>query len=347
MTDCGVRDAVQKHAKYVNSTDVVMRMQQRNGELLASYELLNGESGWCRMADAVRVVALQYLSGVRASARLFYYPGSDLKIADKLLSLFSRSGAEHFVEVFGGSGVVTYRVAVRGMFKTIVYNDVDDLLTDTFAAVRDMPQEVAWRLLTTPCSRRYWQRVARAIRTGEIRYWTRADRAAAVIYYHHLSIAGSANRTSSFFATRARADGSIASRCGELAAVAAAVLEWAVAWRPVAIENMDFRRVIQTYDRERTLFYCDPPFVAERWGRYYRRGFEHRDMQDLIELLHSIKGKFVLKLTDRNLKYDYVRDFARKYAVETLDVRVTNKRKDEGRIVLIHNMPGLDMWLRT
>jgi len=305
--------------------------------------------GACRVADVMRAIAVRYLSGVRAPARLFYYPGSDLKIVDKLLGLFSRSGAEHFVEVFGGSGVVTYHVAARGMFKTVIYNDVDDLLTGTFAAVRDMPQEVAWRLLLTPCSRRYWQRVARAMRTGEIRYWTRADRAAAVIFYHHMAVAGVANRTSgaSFLGARVRPDGSIASRCGELVVVAAAVLEWAVAWHHVVIENMDFRDVIRKYDSDRTLFYCDPPYIAERWGRYYRYYFEHRDMQDLLELLRGVKGRFVLKLTVRNLRYDYVRNFAKNYAAETLDVRVSNKRKNEGRIALIHNMPGLDAWMWT
>jgi len=63
------------------------------------------------MADVVRTVAMQHLSGVKPAPRLFYYPGSDLKIVDTLLRLFSRSGAEHFVEVFGGSGVVTDRMA--------------------------------------------------------------------------------------------------------------------------------------------------------------------------------------------------------------------------------------------
>jgi DNA adenine methylase len=291
---------------------------------------------------------MRYLSAQPPSARLFYYPGSDLKIIDTLIMLFSRSGASYFVEVFGGSGVVTYRAARSGMFKTVVYNDVDSLLTDTFLTIRDVPQEVAWRLLTTPCSRRYWQRVARAIRTGEIRYWTRADRAAAVVFYHHMSIDGAANRTSSFFGARVRPDGTITARCGELAAVAAATLEWALVWRNVVIENLDFRDVFRKYDSEKTLFYCDPPYVAERWGRYYRQGFEHKDLQDLLALLRDAKGKWILKLTDRNLNYDYIHDFSKNYAIEMLNARVTNKRKDEGRIVLIHNMTRqlvLDAWL--
>jgi DNA adenine methylase len=291
-------------------------------------------------------LALQYLRGVSPRKQLFYYPGSDAKLVDALLRLFSQSGSQYFVEVFGGSGITTYAVAKSGAFKTVVYNDADDLLTDVFTAIKDMPQEVAWRLLTLPCSKRYHQRVARAIRIGEIKYWTRADRAAAVVFYHHMSYVGAANRTSSFFGARIRPNGAINARCGELVATAATVLDWALTWRPVVVENLDFRDAIRKYDSEKTLFYCDPPYVAERWGRYYRRQFEHRDMQDLLALLRSVRGRFVLKLTDRNLKYGYVREFASNYSIVKTDVRVTNRRRDEGYVVLIHNTSNtLEPWL--
>jgi DNA adenine methylase len=301
----------------------------------------------CRVLDVIRDLAFQYLRNVAPKKQLFYYPGSDAKLVGVLFKLFAQSGASYFVEVFGGSGVTTHAVAMSGAFKAVVYNDVDDLLTDVFTAVKDMPQEVAWRLLALPCSKRYHQRVARAIRTGEIRYWTRADRAAAVIFYHHMSHVGAANRTSSFFGARVRKDGTINARCGELVAIAATVLDWAVVWRFVTIENMDFRDVIRKYDSEKTLFYCDPPYIAERWGRYYRRQFEHSDMQDLIAILQNIRGRFVLKLTDRNLKYGYIREFAKGYSVEKTNVRVTNRRRDEGYVVLIHNIPNtLEPWLK-
>jgi DNA adenine methylase len=297
--------------------------------------------------DVLRDLALQYLRNVASRGQLFYYPGSDAKLVDALLKLFNQSGASYFVEVFGGSGVTTYAVAKSGAFKAVVYNDADDLLTDVFLAVRDTPQEVAWRLLTLPCSKRYHQRVARAIKTGEIRYWTRADRVAAVIFYHHMSYVGVANRTSSFFGARIRPNGNVTTRCGELVATAATVLDWTLTWRSVVVENLDFRDAIKKYDTEKTLFYCDPPYVAERWGRYYRRQFEHGDMQELLELLRNIRGRFVLKLTDRNLKYGYVRDFAGNYSVEKTGIRVTNRRKNEGYVVLIHNMSHtLERWLK-
>ncbi len=301
----------------------------------------------CRVSDILRDVAVQYLRGVASRQQLFYYPGSDAKLVDTLLKLFTQSDASYFVEVFGGSGVATYHVAKSGAFKAVVYNDVDDLLTDVFLAVKDMPQEVAWRLLTLPCSRRYHQRIARAIKTGEIRYWTRADRAAAVMFYHHMSYVGAANRTSSFFGARIRPNGTITARCGELVATAATVLDWSLAWRSVVIENMDFRDAIKKYDSDKTLFYLDPPYIAERWGRYYRHQFEHSDMRDLLELLQSIRGRFVLKLTDRNLKYGYVHEFVKNYAVEKTGIRVTNRRRDEGYVVLIHNTSRtLETWLK-
>jgi len=217
-------------------------MTRGGGALCAS------AAGDCRVLDVLRDLALQYLRSVAPKRQLFYYPGSDARLVDMLLGLFSRSGASYFVEVFGGSGVVTYAAARSGAFRTVVYNDADDLLTDVFLAVRDVPQEVAWRLLTLPCSRRYHQRVARAMRTGEIRYWTRADRVSAVIFYHHMSYVGAANRTSSFFGARIRQNGTVSARCGELAAVAATILEWAITWRSVTIENMDFREEINKYE---------------------------------------------------------------------------------------------------
>jgi DNA adenine methylase len=110
---------------------------------------------------------------------------------------------------------------------------------------------------------------------------------------------------------------------------------------------MDFRKLIRTYDKENTLFYCDPPFVAEKYRRYYRHNFEHKDMQELLELLRDIKGKWILKLTYRNLKYDYINNFAKNYAIRVLNVGVGGKRKEEGRIVLIHNVSGLDTWIKT
>jgi len=63
----------------------------------------------------------------------------------------------------------------------------------------------------------------------------------------------------------------------------------------VTIENLDYAECIKRYDRPHTLFYCDPPYL-ETNGYLY--DFTPDDHAKLAELLHSIKGKFLLSIND-------------------------------------------------
>lgn len=65
--------------------------------------------------------------------------------------------------------------------------------------------------------------------------------------------------------------------------------------REVSFECKDFRYILDTYDSEKTLFYCDPPYVESTRGqdRYeYEIGDDgHRE---LVERLLKLKGAVVL-----------------------------------------------------
>ena len=69
--------------------------------------------------------------------------------------------------------------------------------------------------------------------------------------------------------------------------------------RNVVIENKDFEALIKTYDRENTLFYCDPPYVGTEG--YYQTGFGEKQHRALSERLSAIKGKFLLSYNDCEL----------------------------------------------
>lgn len=66
--------------------------------------------------------------------------------------------------------------------------------------------------------------------------------------------------------------------------------------RRVIIENLDFEHLIKTYDRENALFYCDPPYFETE--KYYRARFQESDHKRLADVLHSIKGRFLLSYND-------------------------------------------------
>jgi DNA adenine methylase len=61
----------------------------------------------------------------------------------------------------------------------------------------------------------------------------------------------------------------------------------------VQIENDTAIKVIQRYDSEDTLFYCDPPYPHDSRGDSQAYAYEMTDEQhrELASVLHNVKGK--------------------------------------------------------
>jgi DNA adenine methylase len=61
------------------------------------------------------------------------------------------------------------------------------------------------------------------------------------------------------------------------------------------IEHLDWVKCIEKYDREHTLFYCDPPY----WGTAgYGVDFDLSQYDRMASLAKSIKGKMVISVND-------------------------------------------------
>jgi DNA adenine methylase len=64
----------------------------------------------------------------------------------------------------------------------------------------------------------------------------------------------------------------------------------------VQIDHSPAIEVIQRYDSEETLFYCDPPYPHDSRGdaNAYRYEMSDHDHQGLAEVLRNVKGKVAL-----------------------------------------------------
>ncbi len=63
----------------------------------------------------------------------------------------------------------------------------------------------------------------------------------------------------------------------------------------VVVEHMDWAACIERYDREHTLFYCDPPYwVTEGYGV----GFWLDEYRRMAELMRSVKAKVIVSVND-------------------------------------------------
>lgn len=92
----------------------------------------------------------------------------------------------------------------------------------------------------------------------------------------------------------------------------------------VTIEHLDFRKLIQVYDRPETLFYLDPPYLG---FPEYRHNMVERDFEELNELLTGLRGKFLMSLND----HPRLREIFGGFKIETVLTRYSCARRTEGR----------------
>lgn len=81
----------------------------------------------------------------------------------------------------------------------------------------------------------------------------------------------------------------------------------------VVIENQDFEHILKTYDKNKTLFYLDPPYYEAE--KYYSDKFAPEDHIRLKEILEKIKGKFLLSYND----CEYIRNLYNGYNIIEVD----------------------------
>lgn len=102
----------------------------------------------------------------------------------------------------------------------------------------------------------------------------------------------------------------------------------------VTIENRNALDVIATYDCPDAFHFVDPPYVNSDCG-HYEGVFSERNMEELLQLLASVKGNFMLTM----FPFDMIDRYAQKngwiiHKVErTISASKLSRRKQEEWIV--------------
>ena len=78
-------------------------------------------------------------------------------------------------------------------------------------------------------------------------------------------------------------------------------------------ENKDFENLIKVYDRDKALFYLDPPYYGTE--KYYSAEFSLEDHVRLTDTLRNIKGKFLLSYND----CEEIRELYKGFSVENIE----------------------------
>lgn len=184
---------------------------------------------------------------------------------------------DRYIEVFGGAGWVLFAEDRAG--KMEVYNDVNGNLVNLFRCVKYHPdalqKELEWVLISR-------EQFFDCLSQADARGMTDIQRAARFF----CAIKNSFGTDLRSFGVRSR----------DMQATISYLQQVSKRLNRVVIENVDFERLIRTYDRESALFYLDPPYYEAE--KYYPDRFNHEDHIRLRDALSCIKGKFVLSYND-------------------------------------------------
>lgn len=211
------------------------------------------------------------------------YPGSKWRIADWIISHFPEHHS--YLEPFFGSGGVFFNKP-RSDIETI--NDLDGDVVNLFKWIRDDPERLAREIYFTPYSREIYESAFQKEPKNSLEK--------AVFFYIKLNM-GHGFRTNGKkvgwkmdVQGRERAYGA-----ADWCKVPEKIMEATERLRGVQIENRPAIELIQRFNFENVLIYCDPPYVlSSRAMKQYREEMADEDHEKLLDTLLKHKGPVVI-----------------------------------------------------
>lgn len=219
----------------------------------------------------------------------FAWVGGKSKLAARIIKEFPEH--ERYVEVFGGALNVFYR---KHRSPLEVVNDINADLVNLHLQIQKRPQSLHATINAMLISRDMFNQIKAKVLKP------RNDIQRAAYYYYMLSLS---------FASRGEHFAMPRGSKPRVKNIYRDFHVWSRRLRGVCIENMDFAKLISTYDYPQTLFYLDPPYIGTE--SYYNtpKGFHIDQHIQLANMLKNIQGKFVLSYNDCEVVRDLYKDF--------------------------------------
>jgi len=212
------------------------------------------------------------------------YMGGKYHLTDTLLNLIPEHNT--YVEVFGGAGHV---ILQKKPVEINIYNDINTDLVTFFKVLQD--KDKALQLLNlidvTPYSRQYFNEIRDNL-------YIPPNLDADILKAYKLILYMQQAFASKFINIKPTWSYTIQKHnlADEWHRLPAKLYPFIDVLKNILIENKDFRDLIQTYDYENCLFYCDPPYYDREF--YYEGSFSEQDHIDLANILNNVKGKVLL-----------------------------------------------------
>ncbi len=232
----------------------------------------------------------------------FAYFGGKSLLYKWILEHFPTGNISTFVDVFGGSGVITLNAP---QYATAIYNEIDYGLYCLFKQIKinDIHFQTELNWLAQTYSRRngitFYQNGRRILDLEKIwefakdtKFNDEASMAMKTFVKYRLSMSGCGKS----LAKCNRMRRGMPELQSKFLSSIDNITHISTRLQDVTLENLDFRTLIQKYDSPNTFFYEDPPYWGENrtTKKVYNHEFTEQDHGDLAYLNRSMQGKFLL-----------------------------------------------------
>lgn len=222
-----------------------------------------------------------------------------------------------YVELFFGAGWVYFG---KETSKVEVINDIDKELINLFKMIKYHAPEIE-RMLEYHFSGRD---MFEEYKNCTLEYLTEINRAVRFLYLISQSFGGRGGHYG--YGTNSRPAPQIFYKnvLGDLKE----------RLRNTYVENLNFEKIIDKYDREYSLFFCDPPYF-ETTG--YSNKFGEEDHLLLRDKLKKLKGKFILTINNHPSTREWYKDFNIEEVEVNYSVSKQNKENQKYKELIITN----------
>lgn len=213
--------------------------------------------------------------------------GGKYYIADKIINLFPIH--KIYCEVFGGAAHILFK---KNISEIEIYNDINSDLVRFFKVIRDKEkaEQLHIKLDLSPYSREEFYDCNKTFKTED-------DEIEKVRKWYVALMQSFSGKFDSWCHTKSVSRRGMAMPVSRYLGNIENNLPTAVErLKSVQIENLDFRKIIDKYDSEDTLFYLDPPYIKDTRTAKNVYEFEmlNKDHEELVNKLINIKGRVIL-----------------------------------------------------
>ncbi|EAS1759898.1 DNA adenine methylase [Salmonella enterica] len=205
--------------------------------------------------------------------------GGKRRLAKKILPLFP----EHtcYIEPFCGGAALYF---MKHPSQSEVLNDVNGELVNLYRVIKHHPEEFVrqfkWMLIS--------RQIFKWLQATPEETLTDIQRAARFYYLQKLCFGGKVDARTFGTATTSPPRLNLMRLEEDLSMAHLRLAR-------TCIEHLNWSDCIERYDREHSLFYCDPPY----WGTEgYGVTFEYEQYVKLAEIARTIKGKMIISVND-------------------------------------------------